>query len=295
MKIKESAGRKIFNVFNILFLGAVALTCLLPFMNILAISFSNSAAAAANEVKFWPVGFNVKSYAFAIGNPAFLKSFGVAFLRLLIGVPINMILMVLVAYPLSKPKREFRARNFYVWFFLITVLFNAGTVPWFLTIKAAGLLDTIWALVIPGSLPVFNMIILMNFFRGLPKEIEEAAYIDGAGHWATLFKIYLPLSVPSLATVMLFSIVNHWNSWFDGMMLMNSPDNYPLQTYLRTVVIDLDTMLMIARDNPQILGFVNERTSRSAQMFISLIPIFLIYPFLQKYFTTGLVMGSVKG
>ena len=295
MKVKESIGRKVFNILNLIFLGMVALTCLLPFVNILAISFSSSAAAAANQVKFWPIGFNTKSYEFAFGNAAFAKSFGVSLLRLLIGVPINMILMVLVAYPLSKPKREFRSRNYYVWFFLLTVLFNAGLIPWFLTIEATGLVDTIWALVIPGSLSVFNMIILMNFFRGLPREIEEAAYIDGAGHWTTLFQIYIPLSIPSLATVMLFSIVNHWNSWFDGLMLMNNPAKYPLQTYLRSVVIDLDTMLMIARDNPQILGFVNERTSRSAQMFISLIPIFIIYPFLQKYFTSGLVMGSVKG
>ena len=140
------------------------------------------------------------------------------------------------------------------------------------------------------------MIVLLNFFRGLPKELEEAAFIDGGSHYIILFRIFLPLSKPALATIMLFSIVNHWNSWFDGLILANRPENYPLQSYLQTVIMNPDQLMRSMRgDYNKLLAFVNVRTTRAAQLFLGTIPILLVYPFLQKYFTTGLVLGSVKG
>jgi putative aldouronate transport system permease protein len=298
MKHTVSAGRKVFVVFNYFFLGLASLLCILPFINLLAVSFSGSTAVAGGEVNFLPVDFTWKSYEFVMKSREFVRSLGVSIERVILGVSVNMLLTILTAYPLSKEKSVFKWRGVYAWFFMITMLFNAGLIPWYMTIKYTGLVDKIWALVIPGALPVFNMVVLLNFFRGLPKELEEAAFIDGAGHWRILWKIFIPLSKPSLATVALFCIVSHWNNWFDGLILMNKPIHYPLQSYLQTIIINPEVIMASAAgksDYTTLLQFVNTRTSRAAQIFIATIPILLAYPFLQKYFTTGLVLGSVKG
>lgn len=290
----ESMGRKIFLVINHVFLIFAALICLLPLIYVLAVSFSSSAAAMANEVTLWPVDFTLKSYQYVIRKPAFYLSFFISIKRVLLAVPINMLLTILVAYPLSKSRSTFRARNIFTWYFVITMLFSGGLVPWFLTIYNTGLLDTIWALVIPSALPVFNMIILMNYFRSLPKELEEAALIDGAGQWTIMARIFVPLSIPSLATLVLFCLVTNWNSWFDGLILMNDPNNYPLQSYLQTVVINRDITMLSVKD-AEALSEISDRTVKCAQIFIAMIPILGFYPLLQKYFTTGMVLGGVKG
>jgi putative aldouronate transport system permease protein len=204
-----------------------------------------------------------------------------------------MFLTVTLGYALSKEAKDFRMRTFYAWYFVITILFSGGLIPWYLTIKYTHLMDTIWALVIPGAVTVFNVILLLNFFRGLPKELEESSFMDGGSHWITLWKIYLPLSMPAIATVSLFTIVGHWNSWFDGLMLVNSPSDYPLATYLQTAIIQQDFANMRAED-VKTLSEISDRTTRAAQIFIGALPIMAVYPFLQKYFMTGLVMGSVK-
>ena len=179
---------------------------------------------------------------------------------------------------------------------MITMLFSGGLIPSFLVVQKTGLMDSIWALILPGAVPVFNVILLLNFFRGLPKEIEESACIDGAGHYRILWKLYIPLSKPALATITLFCIVGHWNSWFDGLIYMNHTSNYPLQSYLQAVVIAASGVRLSINIQDVIdLQKINDRTLRTAQLFISMIPIFIVYPFLQKYFTTGIVMGSVKG
>ena len=219
--------------------------------------------------------------------------------RVLIGVPINLALIVFTAYPLSKSRSDFRLRNMYSWFFVITILFSGGLIPTYMVVRYTGLMDKIWALILPGALPVFSMLVVMNFMRSLPKELEEAAYIDGASHFMTLFRVVLPVSTPTLATVTLFSFVAHWNSWFDGMIYMNKVENYPLQSYLQTVVINPEAffrnMTNMSQDLAIYLGLVSARTTNAAQLFLATIPILCVYPFLQKYFTTGLVLGSVKG
>jgi putative aldouronate transport system permease protein len=227
-------------------------------------------------------------------NAAFGKSFLISLLRVLVGTPVNMILTILVAYPLSRSRKEFRSRDFFAWFFLITILFSGGLIPWYMVISQTGLIDNFWGLIIPGALPVFNVILLANSFRSIPKELEEAAAMDGAGHWTILFKILLPMTLPVLATVTLFVAVSHWNAWFDGLILMNSPDKYPLQSYLQTVVVNPDPRMLTERDLA-LLKIISNRTTRAAQIFIAMVPILLIYPFLQRYFTTGIKLGSVKG
>lgn len=294
--LRQTTGEKIFSVFNYIFLTLVAFICLVPLINVLAVSFSNSAPAAAGFVKLWPIDFTLSSYKYALGKREFLQSFGISIQRVILGYIVNMVMTITLAYPLSKEKDTFRARNIYAWFFIVTMMFNGGLIPTFMIVKNVGLLNTIWALVLPGAVPVFNVILLMNFFRGLPKEIEEAAYIDGANHWISLFKIYLPLSLPSLATISLFVLVGHWNGWFDGMIYMNSPKNWPLQTYLRTILINPDVSNhQTSSEELAQMKEISERTFKSAQVFLAAAPILAVYPFLQKYFMKGLVMGSVKG
>lgn len=298
MHVKSSFSRKCFMIFNCLILGIVSLVCFLPFVNLFAVSLSSGSAAAAGKVNFVPVEFTLSAYLYVMKSEAFIRSFFIALQRVLLGGAVNMLLIILTAYPLSKEKSMFRHRGVYAWFFIFTILFSGGLIPWYMTIKYTGIMNTIWALILPGALPVFSMIVMLNFFRGLPREIEEAAFIDGAGHWKTLWKIVVPLSKPSLATVGLFSIVSHWNSWFDGLILMNKPRNYPLQSYLQTVIINPESFFKSMANNPSvssILQYVNNRTAKTAQLFIATLPVLIIYPFLQKYFTTGLVMGSVKG
>ena len=273
--------------------------CILPFINLLAISFSDKTAVAANAVSFWPVGFNTAAYEFILGNDQFLRALWISVQRTVLGVLVNIILIILTAYPLSKSTQDFRLRNVFSWFFVVTILFSGGLIPTYMVVKYTGLMDTIWALVLPGAVQVFNMLVVMNYMRSLPKELEEAAYIDGAGHFQTLFNVILPVCTPTLATVTLFSFVGHWNSWYDGMIYMNTVDKYPLQTYLQTIVINPEAFFRnatnISAELGNFLNLVSARTTNAAQLFLATIPILCVYPFLQKYFTTGLVMGSVKG
>ena len=268
----------------------------LPFINLLALSLSHKTAAAAGLVKLWPVGLTFKSYEFVFLRNEFFTALGISVERVILGTGISMLLTVLVAYPLSKEERAFPGRTLYAWVFVFTILFNGGLIPWYMTIRVTGILDTIWALLLPGAVQVFNCILLLNFFRGLPRALEEAAFVDGASHWTTLWRIYVPLSTPALATVTLFTIVWHWNSWFDGMILMNSPAHYPLQSYLQTVVVRLDTSTFANIDPNQakLLSEISDRTVKAAQIFMAAFPILLVYPFLQKYFMAGIVLGSVK-
>lgn len=181
-------------------------------------------------------------------------------------------------------------------FFVIAILINGGLIPTYLVVVQAGLINSIWALILPGALPVYNMIILMNFIRGLPEELEEAALIDGANQWVVLTRVILPVTKPALATVGLFCMVGHWNDWFGGIIYMNDTAKYPLQSYLQTLLQSFETIMMKAgTDYTKLLSLMNARTGRAAQLFLGAIPIMIAYPYLQKYFTTGLVLGSVKG
>jgi putative aldouronate transport system permease protein len=274
-------------------LTLLALLCIFPFIHILAISFSSASAAAAGTVKLWPVEFTFASYQNVFSKKEFMSAFAISLERVVLGTAINMVLTILTAYPLAKEVKHFRMRTIYVWFFVLTMLFSGGLIPLYMTVKTTGLLDTIWALILPGAVPIFNVILLLNFFRSLPKELEESATIDGATQFKTLWKIYVPLSVPALATITLFCMVSHWNSWFDGLIFMNQPEHYPLQSFLQTVVIQRDLRFMTPSDI-SLLKLVSDRTNNAAQIFVATLPILLVYPLLQRFFIHGIVLGSVK-
>lgn len=288
----KSNGYKVFNVFNHLFLITMSLICILPLLHVFAVSLSGKSAATANIVNLWPVDFTLESYQKTVDNPAFIKALLYSVYRTVLGTGIGMAVIIFAGYALSKQYKEFKSRNGYMWFFVFTMLFSGGLVPGYILITNLGLINTIWALVLPPALSVYNMILMMNFFRTIPGELEEAALIDGAGLFRILFYIHLPISMPALATITLFTLVGHWNSWFDGLIYMMDTSKYPLATFLQTVVVQQDFSKMSI--NPEDLENLSQRTVKAAQIFIGALPILLVYPFLQKYFVKGIVLGAVK-
>ena len=285
---------RLFVVLNALIIGFLALSCLIPLIHIFAISLSDSAAATGGLVVLWPVNFTLESYAYVARRSAFWHSMLISLERVLVGVGLNMFFCIVCAYPLSKTKEQFRFRTAYSWYFFLTMLVSGGLIPLYMVIRQTGLMGTFWALVIPGAVPVYNIILLLNFFRQTPRELEEAAIIDGASQWRILWQVYVPTSTAALATVALLSTVYHWNEWFNGILYMSNPDQYPLQSYLRTIVIDMKLTNMGANDW-QALALVSDKTVKCAQIFLASLPILLIYPFLQRYFVKGMVLGAVKG
>jgi putative aldouronate transport system permease protein len=283
---------RVFNVIIIISLCAVGVVCILPLIHILAVSLSRNAAVTAYQVQFWPVGLNFSAYEKSFTSNGFLTAFKVSVIRTLLGSAIGMLLTITAAYSMSKSNRVFRGRTAYAWFFVFTMLFSGGLIPSYIVVKNTGLIDSIFALILPSAVNVFNVVVMMNFFRTIPKDLEESAFIDGAGHFRTLFQIYFPLSLPSFATLTLFTIVGHWNSWFDGMIYMTHAENYPLATLLRALISNFDYS-KIGLD-PSVLTFLSERALKAAQIFIGAVPILLVYPFLQKYFVQGMTLGALK-
>ncbi len=288
----SSTGERIFHIVNTFILVVLGLLCLLPFWYEICISLSSNASVLKKEVFLWPVDFSIEAYTYVMNRAPFWRSLFVTFQRVIIGVPISIFLMVLAAYPLSKPKAKFKYRGIYVWYFFITMLFNGGMIPAYLVVVQMGIKNSLWSLVLPGCVNVFNMLLLLSFFRNVPEGLEDAARVDGAGQWRTLWKIYLPISLPVIATVTLFTIVLNWNSWFDGMIYMES-NKYPLQTYLRTIIYNFD-FENLSMAEQQKLAQMSEKGVKAAQMVLGALPILAVYPFLQKYFISGITLGSVK-
>ena len=278
---------------NYVLLALLAILCLLPMVHLLAVSVSDRAATSGGFVTFWPIHFTLTSYGKVFEAGAFFNSLVISIERTLLGTAVNMAITVLTAYPLSRSAAEFKGRNVFMWIMLFAMLFSGGLIPWFLVIRQLGLLNSIWALILPGALPIWNVLLLMNFFRSIPRELDEAAVIDGAGHWTILWHVYLPLSGAALATLTLFAAVMHWNTWFDGLVLMTDTSKYPLQTFLRSIVISTD-LSQILRDPADFYAF-SDRSVKAAQIFVTTIPILVVYPFLQRYFIAGIRLGAVKG
>ena len=288
----KTIGGKTADILIYLTVIFMTMCCLFPLLNMVAISFSDKAAASANMVGLVPVVFTTSAYKTLLGESQFWVSFWISIKRVFLGTIINMILTILLAYPLSKSKREFKGHDVYMYIVIFAMLFSGGMIPIYLTIKSYGLLNSIWALILPGAVPVFNVILLMNFFKGVPKSLEEAAAIDGASKLTILLKIYLPISMPALATIILFCIVNHWNDFFSGLVYMNKTSMYPLQTYIQQLSGDMSQIT----DPEQLKRFaqVSNKTLDAAKIVVSTIPLLIIYPFLQKYFVSGIVIGAVK-
>ncbi len=267
-------------IYLIVFL--LGMICLLPLLNILALSFSSSDAAAANIVGFVPVKFTTAAYNKILEDRQFWRSFGISVVRVALQLVLNLVLIVLMAYPLSKSAREFRGRNIYMNLLVFAMLFSGGMIPSYLVVKRLGLINTVWSLVLPGAVPIFSVIMVMNFFMGVPKALEEAAILDGATPIQVLTRVYIPCSKPVIATVALFSIVGSCN--------------YPLQTYIQSLSVSLEDILHSGGSLSTLVNAmeVSKQNLNAAKIVVSVVPLLLIYPVLQKYLITGIVMGSVK-
>lgn len=289
---KKSFGTYTAKVIIWLVVILMTLSCLLPLINMIAISLSGSSAVASNQVGLLPVDFTLTTYSKLLNDGQFWTSFWISIQRVVLGTLINMFFVITMAYPLSKSKLRFPAREIYIKFVIFAMLFSGGIIPLYMVVSGLKLTDTIWALVLPGAVPVFNVILMINFFKSVPGSLDEAARIDGASPLTILVKIYLPVSLPALATVALFSIVGHWNDYFSGLLYMNKASNYPLQTYIQQLTVDI-TQVTDAEQLKQI-SQMNNRSFNATKIVVSTIPLLLIYPFLQKYFVSGIVIGAVK-
>lgn len=274
----------------------LALICLLPMWNIVAISFSSSDAVASNAVGMFPVKFTTAAYKKIMEDAQFWRSFGISVVRVVLSLMVNMILIVLMAFPLSKSKKQFKGRNIYMNLLVFAMLFSGGMIPSYLVVRQLKLLNTIWAFVLPGAVPIFSVILIMNFFMAIPKSLEEAAIIDGANPIQVLLKVFIPVSIPSLATVALFSIVGSWNDFFSGLIYMTKVKNYPLMTYIQSLNVNIADLVKAGANSNTLANVaqISNKNLNAAKIVVSVIPLLLIYPLLQKYFVTGIVVGSVK-
>jgi len=286
----KTLSYRVFSAVNNTVLTAIAILCLLPMFHLLMVSLSSSAAANAGLVTLWPKGLTFEAYEKTFNNANFLKSLWISVERTVIGTALGMLVNAIAAYALSKDTRVFRARNAYLWYFVVTMLFPGGLIPSYILILKLHLINNLFALILPGLVAVYNIILLLNFFRSVPKELEEAAFIDGAGHLRSFWSVYLPISLPSLATVSLFTMVSHWNAYFDGLIYMKDAAKLPLASFMQTIIVQAD---MTKFDPSAIMG-LSQRTLRASQIFIGALPILIVYPFLQRYFVKGIVIGAVK-
>ena len=291
-KYRARPGDIFFNMINYLVFTLFTVACIFPFYYLFINTISDNDLVVKGVINFIPRGLHLDNYKSLLNVSDLSNAFLVSLGRTIIGTAFMVAASAFVGYLVTK--QEMWGRKFWYRFTIITMYFNAGLIPWYMTIKSVHLLGTIWALVLPGAVPVFSVVLMLNFFRAIPEELEEAAFMDGANHWNILARIYIPLSKASIATICLFALVYHWNSWFDGIILMNKPTQYPLQSYLQTIIIQGDTSVNSTTDW-QTMALVSDRTVKCAQIFLSTLPIVAAYPFLQRYFVKGMVMGSVKG
>lgn len=289
----KTFSSRLFDIFNVILMGVLAFSCIYPLWYSLCLSLSDKTAANSGIVTVYPIGFTIHSYKEIMGDWKFFNSFWISIQRTVLGTAFTMIVLIMMAYPLAKTKKEFKPRNILMWIVLFCMLFNGGTVPWYITMQKYRLIDNIWGLVLAGSLPVFNLIVMINFFRGISPDLEEAAVVDGANPWRILFQIVVPVSVPVLATIVLFTSVYHWNEFFQGLVLTTGETHYPLQTYIKQLVVNIQTT-NLTKDQIENLSKLSNKSLDAAKVFIAMIPMLLVYPFLQKYFVTGIMLGAVK-
>ncbi len=289
---RDSIQSKIYKSLIWIIVLLMTLSCLLPLLNMIAISLSSSNEVSSNKVGLLPVDLTFTTYEKLFKDTQFWASFWISVCRVVLGTALNMFFVISMAYPLSKSKYRFPAREIYIKIVIFAMLFSGGIIPLFMVVSKLKMINTIWALVLPGAVPVFNVILLINFFKGVPDSLDEAARIDGASTLEILLKIYLPVSLPALATVGLFSIVNHWNDYFSGLLYMNKASLYPLQTYIQQLTVDITQVTDV--EQLKQLATLSNRSFNATKIVVSTIPLLIIYPFLQKYFVSGIVIGAVK-
>ena len=272
----------------------VSLTCLLPFLNVAATSLSSKSAILSGKVTFLPVELDTRAYKAIFSDPAMIRSLIFTVIITVVYTLFSMILTILMAYPLTK--KRLKGRKFFNFLALFTMYFSGGTIPLYLNIKELGLLDTPWALILPGMLSTYNMIILKSFFTALPNELEEAAIIDGANDFQILLRIYLPLSMASLATLTLFYAVGKWNSFQDALYYISTKSYQPLQLKLYHLIKGSQAVDIAAMEGgtSQVATDISESIEPASIIFATL-PILVVYPFVQRYFVSGVTIGAIKG
>jgi multiple sugar transport system permease protein/putative aldouronate transport system permease protein len=272
----------------------ISLTSLFPIIHNLAVSLSSPAMVTGGFVTVYPKGFTFSSYLKLMEDAVFFRTFGISVQRVVITTILSFFISLLMAYPLSRSVKEFKLRNVYMWLLVFVMMFNGGLIPFYLIVKQMGLMNSFWVLVLPMIINVFNIILIVNYFRSIPKELDESASMDGAGPWYKAFRIYMPLALPVLATTTLFLIVAVWNEFMLGMIFIRNPEDVPLQTYMQQIVVRIDPNLLKSVEDVKRLASVSDKTLSAAKIFTSMLPIMIIYPFLQRYFISGIMLGSVK-
>lgn len=295
VRSKNLSGR-IANVIIYFILILIIIICLIPIINTLALSLSSSVAANAGNVFIWPVEFTMASYDQILNDSAYLRALIVSFARTIVGTMVTFVIIILMAYPLSKSSKVFPMHNIYLWFIIGAMLFSGGLIPTYMVVFKMGLINSFWSMIIPCAVPVFNVILIMNYMKGLPVEVEESSQIDGASPLTNLIYIIVPMCKPVLATVALFTASGHWNQYFDAMIYMNDPSKWPVQTYIQSLNVSVQQMAYVTDPNEIArLMKISGVTFNSAKVFVAMIPILIVYPFVQKFFVGGIVMGAVKG
>ena len=276
----------------VIFLFSIA--CLLPFVNVLALSLSSKSAILRGDVSFWPVEYTPKAYELIMKDPSMFRSLFFTVKITVLYTLLAMALTILYAFPLTI--KRLKGRKFFMLFIVFTMFFSGGVIPIYLNVKELGMINSHWGLILPGLLSAFNIIILKNFFQGLPYELNEAAYIDGANDFQILVRIYLPLSFSSIATLSLFYAVGKWNSFSDALFYITSRDLQPLQLKLYNLIKGGQSVeVTVQEGNASDLASSVSASIEAATIIFATLPILLVYPFVQRYFVTGVTLGAVKG
>ncbi|NMM53593.1 carbohydrate ABC transporter permease [Paenibacillus aquistagni] len=289
---KLSIGERVFEVFNILFMILLCLVTLYPFYYVLIASFSDPSWIVKQRGLIWlPEGFNLDAYVRVLDNPMILQGYMNTLFVVTVGTLINVFMTALGAYGLSR--QNVMWKNPIMFFIVFTMFFSGGLIPNYLLVSELGMLDSLWALIIPGAISAFNLIIMRTAFHGVPISLEESAKLDGANDFTVLFRIILPLSLPVIAVMILFYGVGHWNSWFNALIYLRDRELYPLQLVLREILITNSTDSMMTGTNAADTMPIGE-TIKYATIVVATVPILVLYPFLQKYFVKGVMIGAIK-
>nr|WP_267277962.1 carbohydrate ABC transporter permease [Arthrobacter sp. CDRTa11] len=288
--LKESRGVKAFRIFNLVFLLAVVFLTLYPFLNIIAQSFSSEGFINAGQVNLFPRGFNVETYKLILADGTFWNNYGNTVLYTVVATAISMVLTTSFAYAIAK--KDLKGRSLFIGIAVFTMFFNGGLIPNYVLISSLGMRDSIWAVVLPNAISVFNLLIMKSFFENMPRELEEAAAIDGLTQYGVLFRVVLPLSKAIVATMVLFYAVANWNSWFQAFLYLDKPELFPVTIYLRNMIAGVTTAGS-AGGTVENVGQIAANI-QSVTIVLTVIPILCVYPFVQKYFFSGVMLGSVK-
>lgn len=291
LRMHNTRAGRVFDVFNFIFLVALGLVMLLPFIYVIAGSFATEAELSARSFFLWPHTFTLNAYKYIFSTQTFVRSLLVTVGITVVGTLFQLVASFTFAYPLSRKK--FRGRNAILNLVIFCMLFGGGMIPTYLVVKALGMVDTYWAVIIPGCLSPFNLILIKNFFQSIPEELEESAKMDGANESTILLKIFLPLSKPLIATMTLFYAVGHWNSFMGPLIYLNDSAKWPIQLLLRQLTMASNAAATLDVSSTDMIP--PEQGLKLAVIVVATLPILMFYPFLQKHFAKGMMVGSVKG